>query len=118
MHLSTISLVLALTVTGAVAGLHNDALCVTGRTRSPIGGTGFSVSYSWAKDYEIHKEAAECACKLYKARNTGNKQWDKCPDCFYSLEQLTCHSEGWHIGGDEFEIYCSKRCGAQGSEAN
>ncbi|WQF86614.1 hypothetical protein CDEST_11628 [Colletotrichum destructivum] len=84
MYLSTVSLILALSATGALAGLHNDALCVTGRTRSPVGGTPFSPSYTWAKDYEIHKEATECACRLYKARNTGNKQWDRCPDCFYS----------------------------------
>ncbi|TQN67736.1 hypothetical protein CSHISOI_07712 [Colletotrichum shisoi] len=69
--------------------------------RSPAGGTPFSPSYTWAKDYEIHKEATECACKLYNVRNTGNKQWDSCPDCFYSPIQLTCHSDGWHIGGDE-----------------
>lgn len=25
--------------------------------------------------------ATRAACARYKARNTGNQQWDKCPDC-------------------------------------
>lgn len=26
-------------------------------------------------------DATKKACEAYKNRNTGNKQWDKCPDC-------------------------------------
>ncbi|CCF31957.1 hypothetical protein CH063_04436, partial [Colletotrichum higginsianum] len=81
----------------AIADLHTHALCVA------RGGDDF--------------EATECACELYKTRNTGNKPWDSCPDCFYNPVRV-CHSGNRRIGGDEFEHYCSKRCGAQGSRAN
>ncbi|TIA49763.1 hypothetical protein D6C83_04818 [Aureobasidium pullulans] len=81
------------------AKLHNSAVCVTGRTEAPIGGTGWSVSYNWQKNYEIDLKATECACGYYKQRNTGDNQWDKCEDCTY--DGLQCNSAGWHIGGDE-----------------
>lgn len=29
-----------------------------------------------------------------------------------------CHSDGWHIGGDEINYYCEKINGAGGSLAN
>ncbi|THX22908.1 hypothetical protein D6D12_08804 [Aureobasidium pullulans] len=98
------------------AKLHNSAVCVTGRTEAPIGGTGWSVSYNWQKNYEIDLKATECACDYYKQRNTGDNQWDKCEDCTY--DGLQCNSAGWHIGGDEMNYYCTKKCSAQGSEAN
>ncbi|THX08480.1 hypothetical protein D6C77_05895, partial [Aureobasidium pullulans] len=98
------------------AKLHNSAVCVTGRTEAPIGGTGWSVSYNWQKNYEIDLKATECACGYYKQRNTGDNQWDKCEDCTY--DGLQCNSAGWHIGGDEMNYYCTKKCSAQGSEAN
>ncbi|KAI5194648.1 hypothetical protein E4T39_08558 [Aureobasidium subglaciale] len=100
----------------AQAKLHNSAVCVTGRTEAPIGGTGWSVSYNWQKNYEIDITASKCACDHYKVRNTGDKQWDKCEDC--TFDGLQCNSAGWHIGGDEMTYYCSEKCGAQGSEAN
>ncbi|KZL81686.1 hypothetical protein CI238_12472 [Colletotrichum incanum] len=49
-------------------------------------------------------------------RNTGNKQWDQCLDC--TFDGLQCNSAGKHIGGDELYYYCTKKCGAQGSEGN
>ncbi|CRK06995.1 hypothetical protein BN1723_006580 [Verticillium longisporum] len=101
---------------GALADLHKVAVCVTNRKSAPIGGTGWSASYNWAKNYEILPEATRCACNLYRQRKTGNKQWDKCRDC--TFDGLGCNSAGWHIGGDEMNYYCSKKCGAQGSEAN
>lgn len=70
------------------AKLHNSAVCVTGRTEAPIGGTGWSVSYNWQKNYEIDLKATECACGYYKQRNTGDNQWDKCEDCTYVRSYL------------------------------
>ncbi|KAG7148289.1 hypothetical protein HYQ46_002851 [Verticillium longisporum] len=92
MHYLYSTLAVALMLAGgALADLHNVTVCVTNRKSAPIGGTGWS-------------------------RNTGNKRWDKCPDC--TFDGLGCNSAGWHIGGDEMNYYCSKKCGAQGSEAN
>ncbi|WQF80920.1 hypothetical protein CDEST_05934 [Colletotrichum destructivum] len=119
MHLSIV--ILALSAARAIADLHTHALCVA------RGGDDF--------------EATECACGLYRLRNTGIKPWDSCPDCFYNPISGVCHSKDGRIGGDEvmpldylryykytanscfpfvfkFEHYCSKRCGAQGSRAN
>ncbi|KAF5549086.1 hypothetical protein FMEXI_4428 [Fusarium mexicanum] len=132
MQFLSISSLLAL-ATLASAKLHNQAVCVSNRNYSPIGGTAWSVSYNWKVNYEILPDATNCACAYYRNRNTGNKQWDKCPDCRFvgyprcnisergaNMEQdgLVCGSKGWHIGGDEFTYYCEKKCGAQGAEAN
>ncbi|OJJ42222.1 hypothetical protein ASPZODRAFT_162308 [Penicilliopsis zonata CBS 506.65] len=116
MHLSTVSFFLAL-ASGAVANLHDMAVCVVDREEyyvAPVGGIG--TSYSWSKDYTIDTTATECACNYYKARNTGDKQWDKCPDC--TFDGTYCNSAGWHIGGDEMNYYCKDLCHAEGSEAN
>ncbi|KAK7402655.1 hypothetical protein QQX98_011602 [Neonectria punicea] len=101
---------------GAIADLHSVAVCISNRKYSQIGGSPFSVSYTWAKDYEILLAETECACNFYKARNTGDKQWDQCPDC--TFDGNTCNSADWHIGGDEMTYYCEKLCHAQGAEAN
>ncbi|KAK1672752.1 hypothetical protein BDP55DRAFT_695965 [Colletotrichum godetiae] len=116
MQLSSVLLSVGLMAAGANAKLHNAGVCVTNRQEMPVGGTGWSVSYTWSKKYEILPDATKCACNYYKNRNTGNKQWDKCPDC--TFDGFQCNSAGWHIGGDELNYYCSKKCGAQGSEAN
>ncbi|KAG5745833.1 hypothetical protein H9Q69_012282 [Fusarium xylarioides] len=100
----------------ASAKLHSQAVCVTNRHYDPIGGTPWSPSYNWKVNYEILPDATNCACAYYRNRNTGNKQWDKCPDC--KFDGFACGSNGWHIGGDEFTYYCEKKCGAQGAEAN
>ncbi|CAG7977809.1 unnamed protein product [Penicillium salamii] len=115
MLFSAVSFVLLL-AGGAVADLHNVAVCVTGRKYSEVGGTPFSVSYTWSKDYEILPDATKCACDLYKQRNTGDKQWDQCPDC--TFDGNYCNSAAWHIGGDEMTYYCEKMCHAQGAEGN
>src|SRR5438067_2180857 len=70
-------------VPSALANLHNVAVCVTGRTYSEVGGTPFSPSYTWAKDYEILPAETKCACDYYRQRHTGDKQWDSCPDCTF-----------------------------------
>ncbi|KAL0930533.1 uncharacterized protein CTRU02_214608 [Colletotrichum truncatum] len=107
-----------LIATGVFAGLHEFAICVQNRQEQPIGGTPFSVSYSWAKSYSIDQSATKCACDYYKHRNTGNQQWDKCPDCVFDPNQLVCHSAGKHIGGDEMTYYCSKKCNSEGAEGS
>ncbi|KAF5240378.1 hypothetical protein FANTH_9638 [Fusarium anthophilum] len=140
MKFLSISSLLALT-TLASAKLHSQAVCVTNRHYSPSGGTAWSPSYNWKVNYELLPDATNCACAYYRSRNTGNNQWDKCPDCRF--DGLVCGSDGWHIGGDEvstvayypqslslglfelladdesqFTYYCEKKCGAQGAEAN
>ena len=67
----------------ASADLHWAAACVDGRTSSPIGGTPFSVSYNWAKNFIMNPGATQCACNYYRNRNTGGKHWDRCPDCTF-----------------------------------
>ncbi|KAH0431440.1 hypothetical protein CcaCcLH18_07056 [Colletotrichum camelliae] len=109
-------LAVALLAASAFAKLHKTAVCVKDRTNNPIGGTPYSPSYNWVKNYEILPGETKCACDMYKARNTGSNQWDTCPDC--NFDGLGCNSEAWHIGGDEFTYYCEKKCGAQGAEAN
>ncbi|CAK1363552.1 unnamed protein product [Cercospora beticola] len=100
-----------------MADLHSSAVCVSGRQIGHPGGTPFSPGMGgFPKTYEILLDATECACGYYRRRNTGNKQWDQCPDC--TFDGLECKSEGWHIGGDEMNHYCTKYCGAQGSEAD
>ncbi|OQE96402.1 hypothetical protein PENNAL_c0001G05764 [Penicillium nalgiovense] len=98
MQLTTVPLVF-LIVGGTFAKLHNVAVCVSNRKYSEIGGTPFSPSYTWSKEYEILPDETKCACDLYRQRNTGDKQHDQCPDC--TFDGNYCNSAGWHIGGDE-----------------
>ncbi|KAH8661041.1 hypothetical protein BGZ61DRAFT_510432 [Ilyonectria robusta] len=112
MQLSIVTL-LSLAAGLAYADLHKAAVCVSDRKSSPVGGTAWSVSYNWQTSYEILPDATKCACEN---RNTGNKQWDQCPDC--TFDGLACNSANKHIGGDEMNYYCTKQCGAQGSEAD
>ncbi|GIZ45795.1 hypothetical protein CKM354_000894700 [Cercospora kikuchii] len=112
------TLVAATLAVGTLADLHNVAVCITGRTLSNPGGTPFSPSMTYYEDYEVLVEATKCACEYYSNRNTGFKQWDRCPDCTFDPNDGYCHSEAWHIGGDEMEHYCVKYCGAQGAAAN
>ncbi|KAG8162658.1 hypothetical protein KVR01_007136 [Diaporthe batatas] len=101
----------------AFAKLHSAAVCVQNRSYGSTGnGTPYGLAYGSYTQYEIDAAATKCACTMYKARNTGNEQWDKCPDC--TFDGLQCISNGWHIGGDEFDYYCEEKCGAEGSEAN
>ncbi|KAF2736255.1 hypothetical protein EJ04DRAFT_562675 [Polyplosphaeria fusca] len=66
-----------------------------------------------------NEEATKNACAAYQTRNTGEKQWDTCPDC----EMTTiggvelCHSGEQHIGGDELYYYC-QQAGAADSMAD
>lgn len=58
-----------------------------------MGGTGWSVSYNWDKNYEIDMKATQCACDYYKQRNTGDNQWDKCEDCTFVCLDWTLWSD-------------------------
>ncbi|RSL68427.1 hypothetical protein CEP54_002796 [Fusarium duplospermum] len=115
MKYTTVTALLSLT-SGVFADLHNVAVCVSERKYSSIGGTPFSVSYTWAKEFEMLPDATKCACEAYRNRNTGDNQWDQCPDC--TFDGTYCNSAGWHIGGDEITYYCEEICHAQGAEAN
>ncbi|KAJ0163070.1 hypothetical protein CTA2_3559 [Colletotrichum tanaceti] len=116
MQITTLISVAALTGV-AVAKLHSAAVCITARKTGSTGnGTPYGITYGSYTNYEILLDATKCACNYYRNRNTGNNQWDKCPDC--TFDGLQCNSNGWHMGGDEFNYYCEKKCGAQGSEAN
>ncbi|OLN81703.1 hypothetical protein CCHL11_06934 [Colletotrichum chlorophyti] len=114
MHISSVFFFATL-IAIALANLHSSAVCVNNRVSMPVGGTGWSVSYTWSTSYEISQTATKCACEAYRKRNTGNRQWDTCPDCTY--DGIECNSAGWHMGGDQFTDYCTG-CGAQGAEAN
>ncbi|KAF6803341.1 hypothetical protein CMUS01_15116 [Colletotrichum musicola] len=65
-----------------------------------------------------NEAATRKACAAYKKRNTGNKQWDKCPDCTVDPTYcaIACNSAGSHIGGDEWLYYCEQN-GADGADA-
>ncbi|KAF6831174.1 hypothetical protein CPLU01_06872 [Colletotrichum plurivorum] len=95
--------------------------------------TGISADlhvYAWCADRDIdiwsgeesnpeNNGATQKACDRYKARNTGNQQWDKCPDCKTSFrgDVLVCNSVAKHIGGDEWDYYC-KQVGADMGKAS
>ncbi|KAK1142944.1 hypothetical protein N8T08_007185 [Aspergillus melleus] len=100
----SLSLLASTLAIGVFADLHYTGVCYD----SP--GKGVSV---------YNKAATEKACAAYKKRNTGDKQWDQCPDCTLLNDQdllYYCQSEGQHIGGDELNYYC-KQNGAGGSLA-
>ncbi|KAM0546657.1 hypothetical protein ACHAPJ_010795 [Fusarium lateritium] len=115
MQISIVTLALV-AISGAQAALHKSAACVSNRVSQPVGGTPFSPSNNWQTTYEVLADATECACNMYKARNTGSEQWDTCPDC--TFDGTLCNSADGHMGGDEFTYYCEKKCGAQGAEAD
>ncbi|EAU32137.1 conserved hypothetical protein [Aspergillus terreus NIH2624] len=90
------SIIIAALAVGAVADLHTQGVCVD----TP--GKGVQV---------YNRNATESACRAYKARNTGDEQWDQCPDCTLQSERdllYYCESKGSHIGGDELNYYCTQ----------
>ncbi|OLN97768.1 hypothetical protein CCHL11_07903 [Colletotrichum chlorophyti] len=104
-------------IVSAIARLHNSAVCIDAVRHGSTGnGTPWGLGYGAWTSYAINTAATDCACKYYKRRNTGNKQWDQCPDCEFN--GLECYSYGWHIGGDEMNHYCTKYCGAEGNDGN
>ncbi|KAJ4319167.1 hypothetical protein N0V94_004040 [Neodidymelliopsis sp. IMI 364377] len=100
---SAILLLATLLAPFVTADVHTDAVCID------------------KKGGNVYNEAAtKAACGNYKERNTGDKQWDQCPDCEMRLvgNLNVCHSDGSHIGGDELNYYCTEINGAGGSLAN
>ncbi|CAG5177610.1 uncharacterized protein ALTATR162_LOCUS8311 [Alternaria atra] len=85
------------------ADLHKEGLCI-----DKIGG-----------QYVYNADATKKACDAYLQRNTGDKQWDKCPDCkMTEVGKLNlCQSLENHIGGDELNYYCTQN-GASDSLAS
>ncbi|KAF2174730.1 hypothetical protein K469DRAFT_725304 [Zopfia rhizophila CBS 207.26] len=103
MRCSLILTLVAFLSTSVLADLHASGLCVDNISGKSV----------------YNADATTQACTSYLNRNTGSKQWDTCPDCQVStVGGLTfCHSEAWHIGGDELSYYC-KQAGADGSLAD
>ena len=117
---SAILLLTALITPFVAADLHSNAVCV-----------------DWKGGVAVYNDAATtAACGNYQVRNTGDEQWDQCPDCEMVSDSLhcswelktdqeqrlignlnVCHSDGSHIGGDEINYYCETINGAGGSMA-
>jgi hypothetical protein len=59
-------IVLATVLTPFVAAkMHRAGVCVRSSTGPKV----------------YHEDATKAACDAYKKRNTGDNQWDQCPDC-------------------------------------
>ncbi|KAH7066675.1 hypothetical protein BKA63DRAFT_495583 [Paraphoma chrysanthemicola] len=98
----------ALTLTSCVvANLHFYAWCSN------------RVFKGLQEEEEANSKATEDACARYRNRNTGNNQWDKCPDCTPGVrgDVRVCNSPAKHIGGDEWDYYC-KQVGADYGSAS
>ncbi|POS70317.1 hypothetical protein DHEL01_v211286 [Diaporthe helianthi] len=116
MQISTLATLAAFS-TVALAKLHKWAVCADNLEQGYLGnGTPWGFGHNAYKYYELNSDATKCLCKYYKNRNTGNKKWDKCPDCYY--DGIQCISNDWHMGGDEITYYCTKKCGANTSVVN
>ncbi|KAF6825242.1 hypothetical protein CPLU01_10368 [Colletotrichum plurivorum] len=96
MHFATVLLAAIACATGVSADLHYRAWCA-------------DKEYDGLQESNpANNDATDKACVRYRNRNTGNKQWDKCPDCTASFrgDLRVCNSAGKHIGGDEWNYYC------------
>ncbi|CAG8971906.1 hypothetical protein HYALB_00007822 [Hymenoscyphus albidus] len=84
----------------------------------------YCVDYHPAKNLkeggEVDNDATDKACAMYRRRSTGNKQWDKCSDCYMKVLKGSnihvCISEGRHLGGDEMTYYCKKSGAHHGND--
>ncbi|KAK1976446.1 hypothetical protein LZ30DRAFT_734658 [Colletotrichum cereale] len=97
-------------ISAVVADLHNFCACGKRYGKTP------ETDAYWRYD----TDATTSACVAYSLRNTGNKQWDSCPDCTMDTYIMnahegvpSCFSFGKHMGGDEFDYYCGLK-GLQG----
>ncbi|KAF4264135.1 hypothetical protein KXV68_005175 [Aspergillus fumigatus] len=100
----SISLIVATLAARVFADLHYTGICVDNPAR------GVTV---------YNRRATEKACAAYRNRNTGNAQWDRCPDCTLKSDRdilFYCQTAAQHMGGDELEYYC-KQNGASSSVA-
>ncbi|KAF6817777.1 hypothetical protein CSOJ01_02214, partial [Colletotrichum sojae] len=110
--------------TSRIQPINNNNVCP--KKRDILEGDAINMTRSRiiGRAYGDNEAATRKACAAYKNRNTGNKQWDKCPDCTVGWRHtedptycaIACNSAGSHIGGDEWLYYC-KQSGADGSEA-
>ncbi|KAH6679988.1 hypothetical protein F5X68DRAFT_193053 [Plectosphaerella plurivora] len=129
--------VLLATSAGVMADLHNYATCnssiqpvnnvnTCNKKRDLSGDEPMSTNRSriFGRSYGDNAAATRKACAAYRARNTGNEWWDKCPDCSVGQRRTSdpnycvtsCESPAGHLGGDEWLYYC-KQAGADSSEA-
>ncbi|KAF6837996.1 hypothetical protein CMUS01_04827 [Colletotrichum musicola] len=136
MQLSSVLVLLAST-TGVIADLHKYAICTSKfqpinnpntcpkkRDTSDNDVLNLARSRIMGRGYGDNAEATKKACAAYHNRNTGNEQWDKCPDCTVGWRNtndpnycvLACNSAAEHIGGDEWLYYC-KQAGADDADA-
>ncbi|CAG8979898.1 hypothetical protein HYALB_00013082 [Hymenoscyphus albidus] len=90
-------LAVALLANGVVADLTFRAICTM-------------LDMNFVQAYVNDKNTTTIACNRYKERNTGDKQHDKCPDCFMDTNGVSefCHSPGEHIGEKEWGQYCEE----------
>jgi hypothetical protein len=63
------------------ADLHKEGLCI-----DKIGG-----------QYVYNADATKKACDAYLQRNTGDKQWDKCPDCKMVMKPIDDYQILWKL---------------------
>ncbi|KAK1570034.1 uncharacterized protein LY79DRAFT_570647 [Colletotrichum navitas] len=63
--------------------------------------------------WRFDTNATTYACESYRHRDSGDNQWDRCPDCHMDWHAMdahvgipSCFSWKWHMGGDEFDYYC------------
>ncbi|KAF6837995.1 hypothetical protein CMUS01_04826 [Colletotrichum musicola] len=96
MHFAAVLVAAVACATGVAADLHNVAWCADRDFKG------------LQESNPANTAATEQACAKYRQRNTGNEQWDQCPDCTpsYRGDLRVCNSVGWHIGGDEWDYYC------------
>ncbi|KAK0120272.1 hypothetical protein ONS95_011677 [Cadophora gregata] len=111
MQFSAVLIAILAAAPGVLADLHSFAWCY-----DTIPAKNFKVGPS-TKDRD---DVTQKACARYRARNTGTKQWDTCPDCTMGINgdssNVVCRSNGKHIGGDEWAYYC-KQEGANAASA-
>ncbi|KAK0117944.1 hypothetical protein ONS95_012256 [Cadophora gregata] len=95
------SVIVALLASTVAADLHTRLTCLN-YSQSVLG--------AGASQAGTNDAATIAACNAYKRRNTGNKQWDTCPDCtvIQNNQIKACQSNGKHLGGDEFLFYCKQ----------
>ncbi|KAK2053031.1 hypothetical protein LY76DRAFT_629751 [Colletotrichum caudatum] len=113
---------LALSIGVVLADLHNFCACGKryGKTSvtdayvsRPVHNSGSQRNVLTIEQWLFDKDVTTYACTRYRNRQTGNKQWDQCPDCKMDTYKMdghvgtpSCFSWKFHMGGDEFDYYC------------
>nr|BDU14766.1 hypothetical protein g1932 [Fusarium commune] len=110
MKLSQPMLVVVASYLGAaVADTHKYCWC------------GINYSSGAGGGWTLYEDSTVKACQDYKARHTGSRIYDSCPDCttsdgarYGNIKIAPCHSAGAHLGGDEWDYYCGQVANQQG----